>query len=389
MAWYNGTFSCGCEGKVNVIGPQKERQWKIDRAFEKVCPECYEKYLEKERLRKNKEAAEKAKEMELPELRGTEKQIAWANTLRQDFINKISKFIEEEKDEDSWYYLKKQYNLKKLALIEDILIVRDYILENKTESKYYIDNRDRNFLRLIEIDIDNAIKTDEENIQEQHEKEVKLESTVFPQEAVTNVAAEITVADDKISVRFEKNEKFRTLVKELGYKWDGIWIKNINELTGSAEDRAAELGNKLLNKGFPIMILDESIRNNAINGIYETECNRWITLRIKGDYKGRLAIRWFDKSDLYNKARKLPGSKWDNPAVIVRIEHYKEVEEFAELYDFNFTKKAKEAVNDYLKSIENIEIVNPIKVEAQASKDGLKDILDSSREVLNDLKEDD
>lgn len=29
MAWYEGTFSCGHEGRVNIIGPNKDCQWKI------------------------------------------------------------------------------------------------------------------------------------------------------------------------------------------------------------------------------------------------------------------------------------------------------------------------------------------------------------------------
>ena len=55
MAWYNGTFSCGHEGRVNVIGKIKDRQWKIDRAFNDMCPECYQKWLQEEYERKNQE----------------------------------------------------------------------------------------------------------------------------------------------------------------------------------------------------------------------------------------------------------------------------------------------------------------------------------------------
>ena len=98
MAWYNGTFSCGHEGRVNVIGKIKDRQWKIDRAFNNMCPECYQKWLQEEHERKNKEALEEAKEMDLPELTGTEKQVAWANTLRKNFIDTVEKRIENLKE---------------------------------------------------------------------------------------------------------------------------------------------------------------------------------------------------------------------------------------------------------------------------------------------------
>ena len=30
---YSGTFSCGHEGKVNIIGKAKDREWKIERKF--------------------------------------------------------------------------------------------------------------------------------------------------------------------------------------------------------------------------------------------------------------------------------------------------------------------------------------------------------------------
>ena len=67
---YSGTFSCGHEGKVNIIGKAKDREWKIERAFSNMCPDCYKKWLEEEHQRKNKEAMEEAKEMDLPELTG-------------------------------------------------------------------------------------------------------------------------------------------------------------------------------------------------------------------------------------------------------------------------------------------------------------------------------
>lgn len=33
MAWYYGTYSCGHEGRVNIIGPTKDRQRKSDWHF--------------------------------------------------------------------------------------------------------------------------------------------------------------------------------------------------------------------------------------------------------------------------------------------------------------------------------------------------------------------
>ena len=70
---------------------------------------------------------------------------------------------------------------------------------------------------------------------------------------------------------------------------------------------------------------------------------------------------------------------------MVRIEHYKEVEEFAELYGFRFSNGAREAIEKYKEELENAKIVAPTKIEEKKEKDGLKEILESSTDILPDL----
>jgi len=174
-------------------------------------------------------------------------------------------------------------------------------------------------------------------------------------------------------------------VKALNFSWNGsAWERELNELTGAARDRAAELGNKLLNAGIPVMIMDEQIRNAAIKGEYEPECNRWV-LKVKGEEK--LKIKWWEKNDrLYQVARKLPGSKWDK-GVVISVSHYKEIEEFANLYSFKFTQKAQEAIETEKERIAKFERVKPAHVEEQEQKDGLKEILNSGSDIIDDLKD--
>lgn len=385
MAWYYGTYSCGHEGRVNIIGPVKDRQWKADREFSKMCPECWEKHLQQERERQNREAAEKAKEMELPELQGTERQVVWAITLRQKLIDQLTKLAENDKELQT---LSELYEVKLTP--ERVLTVRDYIIENKTSAKYYIDNRDDYIIYTILKEMKNALKTEEqlaaEQIEKMREEEIRKESTVYPENRVTDVPVEIKTAGDTIQVYFEKNENFRQIVKSLGYKWEyKCWNRKINYTNGTIEDRVAELGNKLLNAGFPVIILDKIAREKAISGEYEEECKRWIYIRTEGKYEGWFSIKWEGRNDsLYKNARKLPGSKWDG-AVMVRIEHYKEVEEFAELYEFRFSNGAREAIEKYKEELENAKIVAPTKIEEKKEKDGLKEILESSTDILPDL----
>lgn len=145
MAWFYGTYACGHEGRVQIYGPTKDRQWKADREFSKLCPECWAKKLAEDRERQNAEATAKAAEMGLPELTGTPKQVAWANTLRQRLIDK---FDEEFKDDRRKELYKKRYGVS----MDDL---KNFIVRNRTEATYYIDRRNDSIFRIIEEEVKN------------------------------------------------------------------------------------------------------------------------------------------------------------------------------------------------------------------------------------------
>ena len=337
MAWYYGTYACGHEGRENIVGPTKNRQWIADRKFEGLCYECYQTKLEEEREAANKEAAEKAKEMELPELTGTEKQVAWANTIRQEMIKKL---------EDHSH----------LKGYPDALA---YMVQHKVKASWYIDNR-REYWDGLKAILTAEMPSKEDLIEKEIEKEIRIESAVFPEDCQYQAPAEIVVQDDEIKVYFEKNDDFIEVVKGLRYEWKGVWKREINHLTGTATDRAAELGNKLLNAGFPISILDAEIRRKAIEADYEPECDRWVQLRVKGDYKGWLAITWYGKDDdLYDKARRLTGSRWSKPSVVVKAEYYQEIEDFANLLGFKFSESALQRIEEVKAIKEAAKVVKP------------------------------
>lgn len=386
MAWYYGTYSCGHEGRVNIIGPVKDRQWKADRHFSGLCPECYKIHVEAEKKKATEEAAKKANEMELPELQGTTKQVEWAQVLRQKLIDAFGEI--DQKRYERW---RRFYDMK--AEFEELPIILSYILQTYTSAKYFIDRRDYAITQIINDEAPKALKTDQEKMQEKIEAElaaqVQEESTVYPENSISNVAAQIDFTENLVSVRYEKNEKFREIVRELRYSWNGTaWERKITQTTGSSVDRAAELGNKLLNAGFPVTILDNETREKAINGMFEPECTRWIMYRNKGDYEGWLAI-WWDKKkeDLYHVARSLPGAKWDKPSIVVRPEHYKEIEEFAELYGFKFSEQARKTIEDIKNKIINASKIIPADVPEVDYKDGLKEILNSGSDIIDDLKD--
>ena len=76
---YDITYSCGHTGTVELYGKTSERESKI-RWYETtaVCPECYKKQQE--------ETAKTITKYDLPELGGSEKQVAWAKKLMESAI---------------------------------------------------------------------------------------------------------------------------------------------------------------------------------------------------------------------------------------------------------------------------------------------------------------
>ena len=93
MAWYEVECTeCGKKFDVQLYGKMKYREWKVEH-YAWLCDECKAKKREEE----VKKAIEKSKEMELPELVGSEKQVQWALKIRLDAIKNIEKQIEAEK----------------------------------------------------------------------------------------------------------------------------------------------------------------------------------------------------------------------------------------------------------------------------------------------------
>lgn len=139
MAWYYGTYSCGHEGRVNITGPGKDRGWKIERRFSGLCPECYKKQMETEREKENEESRKISEEMNLPELTGTPKQIAWANTLRLEALNKFHEEAEHirSRKKKTYYTTDDEERISLKDVIDDM----ENALVHITDATFWINYR--------------------------------------------------------------------------------------------------------------------------------------------------------------------------------------------------------------------------------------------------------
>nr|DAP82251.1 MAG TPA: hypothetical protein [Caudoviricetes sp.] len=125
MSKYQIKHACGCIVTHNICGTDVhgERQRKADWLATQLCYECYKK-----------EQTEKAKESnkDLPSLNGTEKQIAWAESIRAEKIKQLKQTIDKNINKEGELFEKFEK------------IVNDEVINN-TSAKYWIDNRDKTF----------------------------------------------------------------------------------------------------------------------------------------------------------------------------------------------------------------------------------------------------
>ena len=232
MATIYGTYSCGHEGKVYFPGSRKAVEWRAEREFERVCPECQAIENEKEvsALREKYGAAD----ADLPMLKGTDKQILWAEKIRNKFREEVRSFTS-----------KKSYS-------DDEMIIRiaiDQILEIAS-AKWWIENKDA-ATRMIK-------KYASANIDE-IKAELARDPSMIPQTAEASPArlstptvAEVIFTDNDVKLKSDKDSVIREVARKYHMNWSGTaWVFEISSISGSPRDRAVELGNLLLCLAFP------------------------------------------------------------------------------------------------------------------------------------------
>lgn len=82
MSKYDITRSCGHTETINIGGKVSERDRQAEYEAGKLCYECYKAKQAEQRAAESKAAAEAAQSSGLPALTGSEKQVAWAETIR-------------------------------------------------------------------------------------------------------------------------------------------------------------------------------------------------------------------------------------------------------------------------------------------------------------------
>lgn len=358
MAKYYVTHSCGHEICHQLVGKHSDRERKEEWLASVPCLECKQEEDDRARDDHNQQSAKENAAAGLPSLIGTEKQVAWAETIRKDLVARLDaaeaiypgKLAKILADREKHRHLIDQVIEKGFLSIEESFscaVLAINRLKAETSASWWIEHREDNLGQLV---FETSILCRSARINESSEAiEAFIEATVRPPEPVTETVAEIRVLNSAVEISFpEKREDFWKIIKkQLGYEWAGTcWRRNLNQvINGNPGDRAAEAGNSLLAAGFIIRLFDEDLRRTAIEASFTAECKLWVLSRTTGKYEGWFVVKWPEKNDsIYSAARKLPGSKWDSPHVVVPAVHFEEVLDFAKMYGFGLSPGAHEIV---------------------------------------------
>lgn len=118
MAKYTVNHICGHSVEVQLFGKMDDRYRRIEWLETQECDEC-------RKAKANAAAAAAKEERGLPDLTGSEKQVAWANTIREQAYKALDE-LEPFNTNDKTKALFSSWRTK---------------LDAQTEAKWWIDNR--------------------------------------------------------------------------------------------------------------------------------------------------------------------------------------------------------------------------------------------------------
>jgi hypothetical protein len=388
MSQYSVTYSCGHSGSVSLFGPHKERERKLEwLASAGLCPECLAKEREAEKQAELKRIADNADEYGLPQIIGSEKQVAWALKIRDKFMKQPAVRIQNEKAQ------------KGLLVFLNSAI--DGVLAHE-KAHWWIENRESKLLDLLKwgtaymsafagyfgVEHDNidgdifwdgimeqglSVMTPDEiyNLYETlargetpkkgvtpilvEEKEVaaeeEAERTIRPEQPKSENPAKIEVRhikkadiDNKYLFVYTPvwDKNIADFLRKVGLEWaSSRWSKKILPNVQDTDDRIIEIAVHLLSEGYVVTVPDRKLAERAIKADYQPLQTRWVRATTSGEF----SIRWArDDGDFYQSAKRISGAHWDSESRSVKVpaSSFLEVEDFAEQFGFRLSDKAIE-----------------------------------------------
>lgn len=368
MAKYDVTHTCGHVAIHALYGPVRDRQRRIGWLEGQPCTECW-------REQQQSAAEATSQEMALPALKGTEKQIAWAERIRAGFLSRhieetpmgqdrIQRLVTDVAYEvprgDAFLSWAQERGLELGSMVvyspsgerrkvgEEVASAMRHLLVDwageADSAAWWIDNREDlhrivkrecherlcQILREI-VDGEDAIAAIEqerrtrEAQQEQRraeaaesqrlQAEAEAEATIRPENERSPLPVVLSCSGKQVRVAYpEKDERLRTLMRGRGFSWSqvsAVWFRDGYD-EAEARHLLVEIGVKSLSQRLPVTCIDADLRARIVAGDYAEEPRGTVAAIVSGPLSGQFCITWDrDRGDYYDATKRLRGAKWD------------------------------------------------------------------------------
>ncbi len=209
-------------------------------------------------------------------------------------------------------------------------------------------------------------------------EKLREELLVRPEHPINELIAEVAVKQNRVSVRYPERDSIEQTMVSNFFSWssfDGEWELEIKEdITGSAQERAANVIADLVIAGFIVGCMDSECIRRAYAGEYMPMYPRWIRMEAKEkvgfvyldeDFRRQLEqdvpcidfnfeVQGIEARATCGKIR----TKFNNPAI-----PYDSILGFAEKYGFRITDEAMRVFDARRQRIEDAILLRSAPVE--------------------------
>jgi hypothetical protein len=380
MAWYDITYKCGHSDRVQIYGPLKLRDGKIRWYETCFCSECGAAERKKARLERLEEMKNQAEIMELPNLIGTEKQIAWALEIRAKFLDdaqRKAKAVDSDSingalfrvmtdnsirhNEAHWWIENRKTPLANFSPITGEI----YKLENGLKSYFGVEEISDATEEIVQMSPEELYSLMERIAHDEHIQrgvtpvtpdevklaaEVEAERTIRPESPSSEAVCKIVKAVNEdgsgyVSVQPPAYiQEIVSIFRKSGFTWKRSqykWILRFKANHPDINDRIIEIAVQFLSRGYSVSVPEKWMVERVLKSDYQPMQTRWVRTTPDGEF----AISWDREidGDFYDSAKRIGKSRWNSEckSVCVASEMFMEVLDFAKSFEFTLSEKAK------------------------------------------------
>ena len=312
---YEITYACGHTGEVEFYGRERDCEWRSQQEAKKLCPDCVEKEKEEETA----QAKAWAKEKGLPDLEGTEKQIAWAEVIRKRLFDELEK-IQLDSDQEPI----------ELQAAKEI----EAAWKKENQSRFWIDERTK-AVRYKIVDLVSLIRK---------RRKEDLESKVYENSGAEDVEIRLYTEPKKEEVKIvsDFNAKKNQILKRMGFKFSArgeYWYRYPSPAMPTLSDIAATATNELVKAGFIVRVFDQDVMN-----LLDTDSFKPFNPRELTCTDHMFVLRMDD--EIKELALSLPGAREIKGKIRIPAKYRAEVDDFAHVYGFAISEGAQALIDE-------------------------------------------